>query len=138
VKAICQPPWKAEQEGEDRPGNSIPAFSMFVAANFYAGRYERAMEALDKLQRLKPVTPEDFIFKGHAQSFEEPSRGLSNLDEAVRRRKSGFAYLMRAQVLVHVAWEVNYACVARFLGDNRQGDAFCREIRSTLRPTSRP
>jgi hypothetical protein len=53
---------------------------------------------LGNLDELEPITHEDCLFKGVAEAPVFPERALENLDEAVRRRDSAVARLMRAEV----------------------------------------
>jgi tetratricopeptide (TPR) repeat protein len=92
--------------------DSVAAHAMLVAARYHTGDFELAMEALEKVERLEPVTPEDFIFKGYAESFEDPPRGLATLDEAVRRRKSPLAMLMRSHARAINAWDTGKTTLA--------------------------
>jgi hypothetical protein len=79
--------------------DSIAARAMLVWAHFFSGGGEGVMhEEAEALQRLQPVTPEDFLFKGQVESMGDPARALRTLDEAVARRRSGVALLIRAWV----------------------------------------
>jgi serine/threonine protein kinase len=80
--------------------DSVAARAMFVWAFFFSGGGEGVMhEEVEALQRLQPVTPEDFLFKGQVESIGgDPARALRTLDEAVARRRSGVALLTRAWV----------------------------------------
>jgi serine/threonine protein kinase len=79
--------------------DSVAAWSMLAVAYDYAGRQAEYVSALDKATRLPAVTPEDYLFRGHAESVLDPDRALSTLDEAVRRRPSALASLVHTEAL---------------------------------------
>src|SRR5262249_3880867 len=54
---------------------------------------------LGEATRLPAVTPEDFLFRGLAESILDPERAMSTLDEALRRRLSVLARLVHTEVL---------------------------------------
>ncbi|HVK14353.1 MAG TPA: protein kinase [Gemmataceae bacterium] len=83
---------------------SVAAWGMLAVAHNSAGRLTDYHRALGEAVRLPAVTPEDYLFRGHAESMLDPEGGLRSLDEAVRRRSSSIlARLVRTDVLrLHV------------------------------------
>jgi tetratricopeptide (TPR) repeat protein len=79
--------------------DSVAAWSMLAVAYNIAGRMTEYGQALTKATQLPAVTPEDYLFRGHAESFEDPGRSLKTLDEAVHRRSSPLARLIRIEAL---------------------------------------
>jgi tetratricopeptide (TPR) repeat protein len=61
------------------------------------GAFERYYEIMSQLTQLTPITYEDSLFLGVAESFEKPERGLAAMDEAIRRRDSSVARALRAR-----------------------------------------
>jgi tetratricopeptide (TPR) repeat protein len=78
---------------------SVTAWSMLAVAYFNDGRHTDYHRALAEATRLTPVTAEDFLFRGYAESGLDSERGLKTLEEAVRRRPSALARLVRTEVL---------------------------------------
>ena len=79
---------------------SVAAWSMLAVAKMNAGRpteAERAMARATELvaQSPKDQSPEDYLFRGYAETHLDPERGLRSLDEAIRRRPSVLARLVR-------------------------------------------
>ena len=108
-------------------GVSVAARAMLVWSSTFAGAV--GFNRYDELQRLEPVTPEDFLFKGQAQSMIDPADAENLLNEAIRRRDSNVARLVRTWVRSRLASftgdpadaerAVDDATVARsMLGDN--------------------
>ncbi len=93
---------KLGQAAAEQPKN-VAAQSMYAAACVAAGKWEQYETTLSELQQLTPATPEDHLFKGLAESYLDPRRGLSSLDEAVRLRNSEMARLIRAEVRCSLA-----------------------------------
>jgi serine/threonine protein kinase len=82
---------------------SVAAWGMLAVACNNAGRVTDYHRTLGEATRRPAVTPEDYLFRGHAESILDPERGLRSLDEALRRRSSALARLIRAEVLrLHV------------------------------------
>ena len=79
--------------------DSVAAWSMLAVAHNSAGTHNDFHRALAEAERLLAVTPEDFLFRGHAEAALDPERALQTLDEAVRRRPSVLARLVRVQTL---------------------------------------
>src|SRR5262249_23681654 len=62
-----------------------------------SGAFEKYYELKLSLALLTPVTYEDHLFMGVAESFEKPERGLAAMDEAIRRRDSSVSRALRAR-----------------------------------------
>lgn len=79
--------------------DSVAARSLLAVAYAFAGKHTHYERALREANELTPVTPEDFLFLGHAECQLDTVQGLKTLDEAVRRRPSTLARLLRADAL---------------------------------------
>src|SRR5262249_47931188 len=79
--------------------DSVAAQSMLAVAYGNAARVSDSDRALTEATRLTPLTAEDFLFRGHAESGLDPDRALRSLDEALRRRPTALARLVRIDVL---------------------------------------
>lgn len=77
--------------------DSVAAEALLALAYGEAGQWDRHYALLAVLDHRAPVTTEDHLFKGLLQSEWQEDHGLSDLDEAVRRRDSGIARLIRAR-----------------------------------------
>jgi serine/threonine protein kinase len=64
--------------------NKVAARAMLATAYNYDCQFEKYDQALVELERLSPATPEDYLFKGQAEGYYEPERGLLLLDAAIR------------------------------------------------------
>ena len=64
-------------------------------------RGEQALARATELvaQSPKDQSPEDYLFRGYAEIHLDPERGLRSLDEAIRRRPSVLARLVRLQAV---------------------------------------
>jgi tetratricopeptide (TPR) repeat protein len=92
---------------------SVAAHSLLAAAyinNFQVNRYETIMDSIEK---LTAVTPEDYLFKGDAESVTDPPRALKTLDEAIRRRDSTIARVLRAGVRAYYAQDTGNVDMAQ-------------------------
>ena len=79
--------------------DSVAAWSMLAVAYQHSGQMADYNRALAEATRLPAVTPEDLLFRGHAESLLDPERGLRTLDESIHRRPSVLARLVRVEVL---------------------------------------
>lgn len=71
--------------------------ALLAAACADFGAFDRYYALLSQLTHLTPVTYEDYLYTGAAESFEKPERGLVAMDEAIRRRDSSVARALRAR-----------------------------------------
>jgi serine/threonine protein kinase len=78
---------------------SVAAWAMLSVACGNDARGPESYRALNEATRLPAVTPEDYLFRGHAESGLDPERGLKTLDEAVRQRPSALARVIRTEAL---------------------------------------
>ena len=74
---------------------SVAAWSMLAVAKRSAGSQTEDQQALARATELVAQSPEDYLFRGHAEIHLDPERGLRSLDEAIRRRPSVLARLVR-------------------------------------------
>jgi serine/threonine protein kinase len=83
---------------------SVAAWGMLAAAYAEDGHWERYDKAIREMERLTPSTPEDFLFKGYAEAYLEPERGLQTIKQGFDRRPMwSIALLLRAEVRAFVA-----------------------------------
>jgi tetratricopeptide (TPR) repeat protein len=82
---------------------SVAARATLAEAYFSARRHDRHYEALQGLDQLAATTAEDLLFKGRALSHLDPQQALLVVEEAVRRRDSSVARLIRAEVRIKQA-----------------------------------
>jgi len=76
---------------------SVAAFSLLAEAYTEDGQWDRyEIIFIDHIEKLPAVSPEDYLFKGYAESSLDPGRGLETLDEAIRRRDSTIARVLRS------------------------------------------
>jgi tetratricopeptide (TPR) repeat protein len=84
--------------------DSVAARALLVRAYRDGGQMDRYIGSMQELERLSPVTPEDFLFKGRAEAWDDPAWGLPDLAEAIRRLPgSSIARLARAEAQVTLA-----------------------------------
>lgn len=74
---------------------SVAAWSMLAVAQSNCGQGAEYEQALARAAELEAESPEDYLFRGHAESILDPARGLQLMDEAIRRRPSVLARLLR-------------------------------------------
>ena len=83
---------------------SVAAYSLLATAYVQDGQDALYGTILNRIGKLTMVTPEDYLFKGHAESAADPPRGLKTLDEAARRwPNSPIARVLRAYARANVA-----------------------------------
>jgi tetratricopeptide (TPR) repeat protein len=76
---------------------SVAARAMLALAYHDSGQASRFVQVSREIDRLKPRTPEDFLFKGQVELHYDPERALQTLDEAIRRRDSSVARSVRME-----------------------------------------
>jgi tetratricopeptide (TPR) repeat protein len=80
---------------------SVAARALLALAYAYGAEGAEVVERLERLLQeagqLSPITAEDYLFLGQAQAEYDPVAGLRMLDEAIRRRDSSVARLIRAE-----------------------------------------
>ena len=77
---------------------SVAAYSLLAEAYAADGQSDRGQSIfMDFIEKLPVLTPEDFLFKGHAESWYDPTGSLKTLDDAVGRRNSMIAHVLRAR-----------------------------------------
>jgi tetratricopeptide (TPR) repeat protein len=91
---------------------SVAARGMLAAAYADDGHWDRFDRTIREMKELKPLTAEDFLFKGYAWANLEPEQGLQMIDQAFdldRRPRPmvGIALLLRAEVRAFVAQDTD-------------------------------
>jgi serine/threonine protein kinase len=87
---------------------SVAARGMLAAAYAYDGHWERYDQMIREMEQLTPSTPEDFLFKGYAEAYLEPERGLQTIQQAFESRPMmNIALLLRAEVRAFVAQDTD-------------------------------
>jgi tetratricopeptide (TPR) repeat protein len=85
---------------------SVAAYSLLAQAYVADGQGDRSeIVFMDSIEKLTAVTPEDYLFKGDAESWADPARALEDLNEAIRRRDSTIARVLRASARANVAYD---------------------------------
>jgi serine/threonine protein kinase len=93
---------------------SVAAHSLLAEAYAADGQWDRyEIIFMDSIEKLPAVTPEDYLFKGHAESMDDPARGLEDLDEAIRRRDSPIARVLRTGARTNVALDTGNVDMAQ-------------------------
>jgi serine/threonine protein kinase/tetratricopeptide (TPR) repeat protein len=67
-------------------------------AYFNSGQIARVEQLWQDLDEMQPSTPEDYLFKGQVEALINPEGGLQAVDEAIRRRNSVIARVVRTEV----------------------------------------
>ena len=86
--------------------HSVAAYSLLARAYLGDGqgdRYESTF--INFVEKLTPVTPEDYLFKGWTEAMNDPASGLKTLDEGIRRQDSTIARVLRASARAFFAQE---------------------------------
>jgi hypothetical protein len=92
---------------------SVAARGMLAAAYASDGSWDQYGQMMREMEQLTPSTPEDFVFKGHAEANLEPARGLQTIKQALERRPmSVIARLLRAEVRALLAQDTDDLAVA--------------------------
>jgi tetratricopeptide (TPR) repeat protein len=85
------------RQAVDLMPDSVAARAMLLMAWGNAGEWvEVHGDEAAALERLRPVTAEDYLFLGELQAAKDPAAAVRTLDEAIARRKSGVALLIRS------------------------------------------
>jgi tetratricopeptide (TPR) repeat protein len=85
-----------EQAGRLMP-DSVAARAVLALACYHSGRGTRYGELELELDRMAPRTPEDFLFKGQAESLTRPEQALQTLDRAGSLRHSVVGWAVRLE-----------------------------------------
>jgi serine/threonine protein kinase len=106
-----------EQAARLLPG-SVSARALLACAYVWNMERLKSAQILREMEQLTPVTSEDFLFKGLAESFHDPQRGGTTLDEAIRRRDvtsvhSAVARAIRAGIYSRLAMETTDLAAAQ-------------------------
>jgi len=92
---------------------SVAAQSMLAEAYSRDGRLDEYEKIFLLLEKIPPLTPDDYLFKGMAESIMDPRRGLKTLGEAIHQRNSPIARRLRGDVCAHVALDTTDPEMAR-------------------------
>jgi tetratricopeptide (TPR) repeat protein len=101
------------EQAVSRMPESVAARAMLALACFYSGRGTRYGELELELDRMTPRTPEDFLFKGQAESLTRPEQALQTLDRAVSLRNSVIGWAARLEARFNHALFTDDATVAQ-------------------------
>jgi serine/threonine protein kinase len=93
--------------------DQVAPHALLRSAYIYVGDLGKGYQEANAADRLRAVTPEDVLYKGLSQSLIDPAQGLRTLDEAVLRRDSTIARLIRAQVRSGRAKETSDLALAK-------------------------
>jgi serine/threonine protein kinase len=88
--------------------NAVAARALLSLAYAKSFRGAKSTSAYEEMQRLSPISPEDYAFKGLVETSmlvaQDHATGLQSLEEAVRRRPaSGVVRTLRAQAAANLA-----------------------------------
>jgi serine/threonine protein kinase len=92
---------------------SVAARALLAVVYYQTDQNEQLERLWQELDRMPLVTPEDYLFKGKVESILSYERALQTVDEAVRRRNSIMARLVRGKVYADRAFEVGDAYAAQ-------------------------
>jgi tetratricopeptide (TPR) repeat protein len=93
---------------------SVAAYSLLAEAYMGDDQWDRyEIIFIDDIEKLPVVSPEDYLFKGHAESLYDPARGLEDLNEAIRRQNSTIARVLRAEARSYVAQDTGNVDMAQ-------------------------
>jgi serine/threonine protein kinase len=85
---------------------SVATRSMLAVAYMNVGQWDMFEQTMREAEQLTPRTPEDYLFKGYAESLVHPERGVGSLKEAIRLRPSVIAHLLRADAQNNLAMDL--------------------------------
>ena len=83
--------------------NNVAAQAILFLAYLDAGQYDRFYIRINELERLKPTTAEDFLYRGQVLCHSDIKEGLPMIDKAIELRDSYIARLIRADVRTKIA-----------------------------------
>ncbi|MFM9959900.1 MAG: protein kinase domain-containing protein [Planctomycetaceae bacterium] len=92
---------------------TVAALSLQATAQLAAGSWENYETLLDRAEGLIPVTAEDFLFRGEAEIYFDPRQAERSLTEAVRRRDTPLARLIRAEARANLAFDTSDLTTAK-------------------------
>ena len=86
---------------------TVAALSLQATAQLAAGSWENYETLLERAAKLTPTTAEDFLFRGEAEIYFDPRQAEQSLTEAVRRRDTPLARLIRAEARTNLAFDTS-------------------------------
>jgi tetratricopeptide (TPR) repeat protein len=84
---------------------SVAARGMLSVLYFQIGEWGKGNQALREMDEMSPQSPEDYLFAGNAWQSVDCRKSVRMLDEAVRRRPTALARVIRAEALAILAQE---------------------------------
>ena len=104
----------------DELPHSVAAHALLSRAYDANEQNDKMTAALRRLERLEPVTLQDYLLLGQARLYNDFDAGLDLLNEAVQKDKTNVvARLVRGSALVHQA---------KVTGDAQQAEAALRDL----------
>ncbi len=86
---------------------TVAALSLQATAQLAAGSWENYETLLERSAALTPTTAEDFLFRGEAEIYFDPRQAEHSLTEALRRRDTPLARLIRAEARTNLAFDTS-------------------------------
>jgi serine/threonine protein kinase len=83
--------------------DSAAARGMLALTHLMLSDWTRYEQTVRELQPLPARTDQDYLFKGYAEAFFDPTRAIENLNEVVKRSHSPLARAVRADVRITLA-----------------------------------
>ena len=86
---------------------TVAALSLQATAHLAAGSWENYETLLERAEALTSTTAEDFLFRGEAEIYFDPGQAEKSLTEAVRRRDTPLARLIRSEARANLAFDTS-------------------------------
>ena len=86
---------------------TVAATAMLATAHLAAGSWEDYETLIEEIESRTPITAEDFLFKGEAEVYFDPRKAVRSLDDAIRRRDTPLARLVRTAARANLAFDTN-------------------------------
>ncbi len=86
---------------------TVAATAMLATAHLAAGSWEDYETLMNEIESRTPITAEDYLFKGEAEVYFDPRLAVRCLDDAIRRRDTPLARLVRAAARTNLAFDTN-------------------------------
>ena len=84
--------------------DSVAAWAMLAKAHDSVGQWVEHNRSVGEMLRRIPSTPEDYLFKGYAETGFDSTQALDSLNKALRRRpSSNIGRLIRASIRANAA-----------------------------------
>ncbi len=92
--------------------DSVAARALLVIVYNHAGELRKYTQRLEETDRLTPITPEDYLFKGMAESFDNAARAQDTLNQGIRLRDTPLGRAIRAEARSYLTLSTNNLKVA--------------------------